>query len=131
MIYTRAELEEIAAFAVEKDIYIISDEIYEYLIFDGEEHVSIASLNQEIYNRTITVNGMSKGYAMTGWRIGYTGAPLHIAKVLSSVQSHIASNPNSIAQAASLDAINGPQNTVEIMKKAFNERKQYIYDRCC
>ena len=129
MIYTKEELEDIAAFAVEKDIYVIADEIYEYLIYGGQEHVSIASLNDEIYARTITINGLSKSYAMTGWRMGYTGSPEDIAKVMGSVQSHETSNPSSITQAASVEALNGPQDTVAMMNEAFNERRKFIYKR--
>ena len=129
MIYSKEELEEIAAFAVEKDIFVIADEIYEFLVYGGKKHVSIASLNEEIFKRTITVNGLSKGYSMTGWRIGYTGSSKEIAKVMSSVQSHQTSNPNSIAQKAALAAITGPQECVSEMNGAFNERRKFITAR--
>lgn len=131
MIYDREELEQIADFAVSHDIYVISDEIYENLCYGKEEPVSIASLNDEIYKRTITVNGLAKSYAMTGWRIGYAGAPLEIAKVMGSVQSHQTSNPNSIAQMAALAAISGDQTCVRVMNAAFDERRKYTYDRVC
>ena len=94
-IYTKAELQEIADVCVKKDIYCIADEMYEYLIYDGEKHVSIASLGEEIYKRTITCSGLSKAYSMTGWRIGYTGSSVEIAKLMSAMQSHQTSNPNS------------------------------------
>ena len=129
MVYTRMELEDIAAWAVEKDIYVISDEIYEFLVYSGQEHVSIGSLNEEIFKRTITINGLSKGYAMTGWRIGFTGSSETIAKVMSSVQSHQTSNPNSIAQKAAYEAITGDQAAVAQMREAFNERRKFIYKR--
>ncbi len=129
MIYTRKELEEIAAIAVEKDIYVIADEMYENLIYEDQEFVSIASLNDEIFKRTITCSGVSKSYSMTGWRIGYVGAPREIARLMGSIQSHQASNPNSIAQAAATEALNGPQETVEAMRKEFDRRRIYMYDR--
>ena len=124
------QLREIADFAVEKDIAVIADEIYEKLIYsEDKKHISIASLNKEIYDRTITINGVSKSYAMTGWRIGYAAAPAPIAKLMSSMQSHMTSNPNSIAQKAALAAIEGPQDCVEDMRKQFAKRRDYIYDR--
>ena len=131
MLYTKEELEAIAKFVVEKDIYMVSDEMYEYLVYDGEKHISIASLNEEIYKRTITVSGVSKSYAMTGWRIGYTGSSEEIAKLMGSVQSHCASNPNSIAQKATVEAILGPQDTVKEMCKEFDSRRKYMYERVC
>lgn len=131
MIYTEQELREIAEVAVNKDFYVVADEMYETLIYDGNKHVSIASLGKDIYNRTITCNGLSKSYAMTGWRIGYTGSPLQIARMMGSVQSHQTSNPNSIAQKAAVEAINGPQDSVVQMNIEFGKRRQYIYDRIC
>lgn len=131
MIYTEDELKAIAEVAVRKDFYVISDEIYENLYYMEGKNVSIASLGEDIYNRTITVNGLAKSYAMTGWRIGYLGAPLAIAKCISSIQSHQTSNPNSIAQKAALTAIQGDQTCVDEMNKAFDERRQYMYSRVC
>lgn len=130
MVLTEKCLREIADFAVEKDIIVIADEIYEKLIYSKDKkHISIASFGKEIYERTITVNGVSKSYAMTGWRIGYTASSKQIAKLMSSMQSHMTSNPNSIAQMAALAAIEGPQNCVEDMREKFEERRDYIYDR--
>lgn len=129
MIYTKAELEAIAEVVVENDIYVISDEMYENLVYGDDEIVSIASLNEDIYNRTITCSGVSKAYAMTGWRIGYIGAPKEIAKLISSVQSHQASNPNSIAQIAALEALTGPQDTVEAMRVEFDRRRKAMVER--
>ncbi len=129
MIYTKEELEKIADVVVKKDIYVVADEMYEYLIYGDEKHVSIASLNDEIYKRTITCSGLSKAYAMTGWRVGYTGSSVEIAKLMSAMQSHATSNPNSIAQYASVEALNGPQDTVEVMKAEFNKRREYMYNR--
>ncbi len=131
MIYTREELEAIAEVIIEADIYVVADEIYENLLYDGAEHVSIASLGEEIYKRTITCSGVAKGYAMTGWRIGYIGASAELAKVMGSLQSHQTSNPNSIAQKAALEAISGPQDTVVTMRQEFDVRRKYMYDRLC
>lgn len=129
MVYTKEELEAIAAVIVEKDIYCVADEMYEMLIYDGQEHVSIASLNEEIYKRTITCSGLSKSYSMTGWRVGYTGSSEEIAKLMSSIQSHATSNPNSIAQKAAVEALTGPQDAVKDMKVAFEKRRNAMYDR--
>lgn len=130
MVLTEKCLREIADFAVEKDIIVIADEIYEKLIYSKDKkHISIASFGKEIYERTITVNGVSKSYAMTGWRIGYTASSKQIAKLMASMQSHMTSNPNSIAQMAALAAIEGPQDCVENMREKFEERRDYIYDR--
>lgn len=127
-VYTETELRAIADFVVEKDIFVIADEMYEYLIYGDKTHVSIASFNDEIYKRTITCSGLSKSYAMTGWRIGYAAAPIEVAKLMSSVQSHQASNPNSIAQKAAYEAITGPQDTVKDMVAEFEARSVYLYD---
>lgn len=129
MLYTREELEKIAAFAVEKDIYVVSDEMYENLVYGEQKHISIAGLNDEIYKRTITVSGLAKSYSMTGWRIGYTGSSEEIAKLMGSVQSHATSNPNSIAQKAAVEALNGPQDAVVAMRKEFDERRKYMFER--
>lgn len=129
MLYTEEELRAIADVVVKNDIFVVADEMYEYLIYGNEKHVSIASFNEEIYKRTITCSGLSKSYAMTGWRIGYTGSSVEIAKLMSSIQSHATSNPNSIAQKAALEALTGPQDTVEEMKVEFNKRRSYMYER--
>ena len=130
IVMDEGQLREIADFAVEKDIAVIADEIYEKLIYsEDKKHISIASLNKEIYDRTITINGVSKSYAMTGWRIGYAAAPAPIAKLMSSMQSHMTSNPNSIAQKAALAAIEGPHDCVEDMRKQSAKRRDYIYHR--
>lgn len=129
MIYTEAELRAIADVVVKHDIFVVADEMYEYLIYGEEKHISIASFNEEIYKRTITCSGLSKSYSMTGWRIGYTGSSAEIAKLMSSIQSHATSNPNSIAQKAAVEALNGPQDTVEVMKTEFNKRRKYMFER--
>lgn len=128
MIYTAKELEEIAKIAVENNIYIISDEIYEHLIYNGE-HISIASFNDKIKDLTIIINGVSKTYAMTGWRIGYTASSSELAKVMSNIQSHATSNPNSIAQVAAKAAIEGPDKCVLEMRAEFKRRKDYMVER--
>lgn len=129
MLYTQEELRAIADVVVKNDIYVVADEMYEYLIYGDQKHVSIASFNEEIYKRTITCSGLSKSYAMTGWRIGYTGSSVEIAKLMGSIQSHATSNPNSIAQKAALEALEGPQDMVETMKKEFDARRIYAYNR--
>ena len=128
MIYTRDELKEIAKIAVEHNIYVVADEIYEKLVYEGE-HVSIASFGEEIKDLTITINGVSKSYAMTGWRIGYAAANPQIASIMANIQSHAASNPNSIAQKAAYAALTGPQDEVEKMRKVFQERRDYMVSR--
>lgn len=122
-VYTKDELTEIAAFAKKYDLFIISDEIYEKLIYDDCKHISIASLNEDAYSRTIVINGVSKSYSMTGWRIGYCAASEKIIKLMNSIQSHFTSNPNSVAQYATLEALTGDQSTIAIMAKAFDERR--------
>ncbi len=129
MVYLREELEDIAKAVVECDIYCVADEMYEYLTYDGSKHISIASLNPDIYKHTITCSGLSKSYAMTGWRIGYTGSSEEIAKLMGSIQSHATSNPNSIAQKAAVEALNGPQEAVMRMKAAFEKRRDAMYKR--
>lgn len=129
MVYSREELQEIADVVVKNDIYVVADEMYEYLIYGDEKHVSIASLGEEIYKRTITCSGVSKSYSMTGWRIGYTGSSAEIAKLMGSVQSHATSNPNSIAQKASLEALNGSQETVMTMKNEFDKRRKLMHEK--
>lgn len=127
MVYTEEELRAIADFAVKHNVYVISDEIYEHLIYGGK-HISIASFNDKIKALTIVINGVSKTYAMTGWRIGFAAAAPEIAKVMANIQSHAASNPNSIAQAATVAALEGGMDDVEMMKKHFVERRDYMVD---
>ncbi|MCQ2519540.1 MAG: pyridoxal phosphate-dependent aminotransferase [Lachnospiraceae bacterium] len=129
MIYTEEELRALADVIVAKDIYCVADEMYEYLTYGDEKHVSIASFNEEIYKRTITCSGLSKSYAMTGWRIGYTASSVEIAKLMGAMQSHATSNPNSIAQYAAVEALTGPQDAVATMKEEFNKRRMYMYNR--
>ena len=128
-VYTKEELRSIVEVAADEEIMILSDEIYESLTYDGAEHVSIASLTPEARDLTITVNGFSKAYAMTGWRIGYLGAPEKIAKAIDSLQSHSTSGPCSFAQKGALAALAGDQQCVAEMREEFNIRREYIYER--
>jgi aspartate aminotransferase len=128
-VYTREELQALAEVALEEDILMLSDEIYEKIVYDGTEFVSLASLSSEIYDLTITVNGFSKAYAMTGWRLGYIAAPEHIAAAIDSIQSHSTSNATSFAQKGALAGLKGDQSFIGQMVKAFSERRAYIYDR--
>jgi Aspartate/tyrosine/aromatic aminotransferase len=128
-VYTREELKALAEVAAEEEIYILSDEIYEKLVYDGTEHVSIASITPEAYDLTITVNGFSKAYSMTGWRLGYLAAPEPIAKAIDSMQSHSTSNPCSFSQKGALAAIKGDQQCVIDMREEFNIRREYMHGR--
>ena len=128
-VYSIEELKEIAEFAKKHDLIIISDEIYEKLIYDGKKHVSVASLSEDAYNRTIVINGFSKSYAMTGWRLGYAAGNAEVIKLMTSVQSHVTSNANSIAQYAGVEALNGPKDEIEKMVGKFEERRNLMIDR--
>jgi aspartate aminotransferase len=128
-VYTREELEAIVEVAAEEDIYILSDEIYEKLVYDEAEHVSIASLSQEAYDLTITVNGFSKAYAMTGWRLGYMAASEAVAKAVDNIQSHSTSHPCSFAQKGAVAALKGDQQPLIDMRDEFSMRRNYMYDR--
>ncbi|MGI6151808.1 MAG: pyridoxal phosphate-dependent aminotransferase [Christensenellales bacterium] len=125
----KSVLRDIAELAVLKDLFVISDEIYEMMVYDGERHISIASFNPEIKERTIVVNGLSKAYAMTGWRIGYTASAPGVAKAMSNLQSHVTSNPNSIAQHAAVAALNGPRDELFAMVQEFDERRRLMVER--
>lgn len=129
MMYSRKDLEEIAKVCVEKDIYVISDEIYYRLAYDNEEFVSFAALGEDVKARTLLVNGVSKSYAMTGWRIGYVAAPAAISKVIGNYLGHCTGSPSSISQAAAAEALSASQETVEKMREAFEERRNYMVER--
>lgn len=130
MMYSEDELKEIADFAVKHDLFVISDEIYKKLVYSKKlSHVSIASLGDDIYERTIVVDGLSKSYAMTGWRVGYTASSREVAAAIANIQSNATSNINSIAQAAALEALTGDQSEVENMIKEFERRRDYISQR--
>ena len=123
----KEELQKIGELAITHNFYILSDEVYEKFTY-GKGHVSIASLGEEIKKRTITMNAVSKTYSMTGWRIGYCAAPVEITKAMNNIQSQTTSNPTSISQKAALEALNGPQDSVQKMKEAFEERRNYMID---
>ena len=127
--YTRTELEKIAEIALSKNIFVISDEIYEKIVYDGFSFVSIASLSEEMKKKTIVVHGVAKTYSMTGWRIGYTAGAEEIISAMNNIQSQSTSNPTSIAQKAAVEALQGPQEEVKRMVSAFAERRNYIVDR--
>ncbi len=127
-VYRKASLEAIAQIAIKHNIMVLSDEIYEKLVYDDNApHISIASLSDEINNLTITVNGLSKAYAMTGWRLGYLTAPLWLSKKIGALQSHTTSNPTTFAQFGGLAAIEGDSQPVEDMRLAFAKRRELIY----
>jgi aspartate aminotransferase len=127
--YTKKELEKIAEVALSKNFFVISDEIYEKIVYDGFEFTSIASLSEEMKKRTIIVHGVAKTYAMTGWRIGYTAGSEEIIAAMNNIQSQSTSNPTSISQKASVEALAGPQDEVGKMVTAFGQRRNYIVDR--
>ncbi len=127
-IYTKEELEAIAEVCVKHNIAVISDEIYEKLVYEGE-HVSFASIGPEVKDITITVNGVSKAYAMTGWRIGYAAGPDDVIKAMSNLQSHSTSNATSISQKAALEALTGPQEPLYAMRIEFKKRRDYMVSR--
>ena len=129
MMYSRQELEAISKVCVEQDIYVISDEIYYGLVYDGGQFVSLAALGEDIKERTLLINGVSKSYAMTGWRIGYVAAPAKIAKVIANFLSHSTGSPCSISQKASALALSASQDSIEEMRKAFEERRNYMVER--
>ncbi len=129
MLYSREELQGIADVCVKHDLFIIADEIYYKLLYDGREFTSIASLGEDVKELTIIINGVSKSYAMTGWRIGYIAADKRVVSVMSKYLSHSTGNPSAPAQAASVAALNAPQDTVEEMRKAFEKRRDYMVER--
>ncbi len=129
MVYTEKELREIICFAVEKGLYVISDEIYEKVLYDGAKQVSPATFNEECYKKVITVNGFSKVYSMTGWRLGYAAGPEEIIKAATNIQDHTTSGANSVAQKAGVEALKGSQDSVVYMVKEFDKRRKYVIDR--
>jgi aspartate aminotransferase len=128
-VYSAEELRPIAELCARRGVIIISDEIYEPILFDGRKFVSTASLGPEIMAQTVTLNGVSKAYAMTGWRIGYMAGPAPIIKACNKIQSQSTSNPTAIAQKAAVAALNGPQDAVETMRAEFERRRDYIMGR--
>ncbi len=126
IIYDKAELEEIAQIAVKHQLFVISDEIYEKLIYDGKKHASIAALNPQIKELSLTVNGMSKAYSMTGWRLGYLAGPKEIVDKMDNLQSHSTSNPNTFAQYGAVDAIAKGEEEISKMCKVFEKRRNLM-----
>lgn len=129
MVYTEKELREIVCFAVEKGLYVISDEIYEKILYDGARHFSPASFHEECYKKVITVNGFSKVYSMTGWRLGYAAGPEEIIKAATNIQDHTTSGANSITQLAGVEALKGNQDSVGMMVCEFDRRRRYTVER--
>ena len=128
-VYSEDELRALGQIAVDEDILIIADEIYEHLVYGDTKHVSMASLSEEIYNLTITINGFSKGYAMTGWRLGYSAAPEHIAKYIKLIQDHTASNATTFCQYGAIEALTGDQSFISDLREEYDFRRQYVYSR--
>ena len=128
-VYSEESLRQLAELAKEHDFYMIADEVYEKLIYDGYKHFSVASVSEDAYNRTIIINGISKAYSMTGWRIGFAAGPKDVIKGMNSLQGHATSNASSIAQYAAVEAFNGPQESIELMRQEFYKRLQYVLGR--
>ena len=128
-VYSEAALRKLADLACKHDFYIIADEIYEKLIYDGEKHFSIGSISKEVWNRTLTVNGFSKAYAMTGWRIGYVAANKTIIDAIKKIQSQTTSATSAISQKAAVAALSGPQHDLEVMVAEFDKRRNYLLQR--
>ena len=126
--YTKSELEALAEIVLENNFYVLSDEIYEKLVYDDFEFVSFAALDPEMKKKTILVNGISKTYAMTGWRIGYTAAPENIVSAINKIQSHTTSHASSISQHAAIEAVAGPQYVIHEMLDEFRNRREYFYN---
>ena len=125
--YSRQDLEKLIDVIIDKEIYILSDEIYEKIIYDYFSFCSVASLSEKVKSKSVIVNGHSKSYSMTGWRLGYAAGPENIIKAMAKIQSHVTSNASSISQAAGLEALNGPQDSVEEMRKEFEKRRDFLY----
>lgn len=128
-VYSRDELLALGNIALEEDILILSDEIYEKLVYGEAKHVSIASLSEELYNLTITVNGFSKAYSMTGWRLGYTAAPKALAEAIDKVQNHSVSNATTFAQYGALAALRGDQTFIEDLRCEYDVKRQFVFSR--
>ncbi|TPX29462.1 pyridoxal phosphate-dependent aminotransferase [Cylindrospermopsis raciborskii] len=128
MVYTLEEIRDLAQVIVEADIFVVSDEIYEKILYDGSQHVSIGSLGEEIFSKTLISNGFAKGYSMTGWRLGYLAGPLEIIKAATTIQGHSTSNVCTFAQYGAIAALEGSQDCVEEMRQAFAQRRQVMYD---
>ncbi len=128
-VYSREEIEALVEVAASEDILILSDEIYEYLVYNDKKHVATASVSEEAKNLTITINGLSKAYSMTGWRLGYTAAPDEIAEAIDTIQSHTTSNPTTFAQYGAIAALEGDQSMIKDMVEEYDMRRQYMMSR--
>ncbi len=128
MVYTPAEIKALAEVIVDRDILVVSDEIYEKIIYDGAQHVSIGSLGKEIFDRTLISSGFAKAYSMTGWRVGYLAGPIELIKATSTIQGHSTSNVCTFAQYGAIAALESSQESVEKMRQAFAERRQVIFE---
>ena len=128
MVYTRAELKALAEVIVDRDILVVADEIYEKIIYDGAQHVSIGSLGKEIFDRTLISSGFAKAYSMTGWRVGYLAGPIELIKATSTIQGHSTSNVCTFAQYGAISALESSQESVEKMRQAFAQRRQVIFE---
>jgi len=129
MIYTKEELEALGEVCLQKDVLIVSDEIYEKLVYGENKHVSIAQISPQLKEHTIIINGVSKSHSMTGWRIGYAAGNKEVIKAMTNLASHSTSNPTTTAQYGAIAAYSGPQEDVEMMRKAFEERLNVIYEQ--
>ncbi|MBW4564414.1 MAG: pyridoxal phosphate-dependent aminotransferase [Mojavia pulchra JT2-VF2] len=129
MVYTPEEIKALAKVVVDADIFVVSDEIYEKILYDGAEHISIGSLGKEIFDRTLISNGFAKAYSMTGWRLGYLAGPVEIIKATSTIQGHSTSNVCTFAQYGAIAALESSQDCVEEMRQAFAKRRQVMLDR--
>lgn len=130
MVYSPAEIAALAAVVVEADIWVVSDEIYEKILYDGATHLSIGAVSPEAFEHTIISNGFAKAYSMTGWRVGYLAGPAELIKAVATVQGHSTSNVCTFAQYGAIAALEGPQDCIATMGSAFAERRQVIIDRC-
>lgn len=128
-VYTRRALEQLAELACRHDFSIISDEVYEKLVYDSAEHICPASLSEDARRRTVVINGFSKAYAMTGWRVGYAAGDREVIRAINAIQGHATSNTCSVAQYAALEALRGPQDSVEAMRREFDRRRLYLLER--
>ena len=129
MVYNEGELRALSEVCVKHDLYIISDEVYYRLIYDGRKFTSLASLGEEVKERTIIINAVSKSYAMTGWRIGYSASSTRLAEVMGNYLSHSTSAPSTISQFAAVEALSGPQEGIDVMRAAFEQRRDHIVKR--
>jgi aspartate aminotransferase len=128
-VYTPAELADLANVLLETDLYIITDEIYEHIVYDGIKQISIATLHPALKERSVVINGFSKSYAMTGWRLGYCAGPREIMEACDRLQSQTTSSPTAFAQVAAIEALRGPQDSVHAMAREFEKRRNFVVSR--